>query len=461
MYSEHWVGTPLAVIGLMATAAPIETKLDMQFTTRRHCLSLAVGGLLVAALSNIAHAQETPSDLEALVQEARENHPDAKAAHFRSGAAAQIPSQRGSLPDPVLVSSLQNLRTDKLALGGHPMTGIVIGISQVLPFPGKLARREKVATSFLQETEARASNVEENLELRVRRLYWQLHYAERANSVVSESEKIVNMLTNVVHARFAVGQGAQQDATQAQVAHSTLRSDLEARGQAIASARKALDNAIGRSHDGRLVKTAAFPARRPLLSRKSLLASALANNPRLSVANAQIGVASSALVSARRERLPDFIVGAGYRARKSSRGDSSDGADMISVTVGITLPLWIGRKQNAKVRQESKQLFASRSQLASLRLEIESSVGQVADVVERLDTQLALYDTELLPQASLSVGASIGDYQVGKVGFVSVLQNWRTELQTKLDYEQLLLHRAQGLADLRWLVGAEISRSVP
>tara|TARA_R110002096_G_scaffold436086_1_gene667132 strand:- start:16301 stop:17596 length:1296 start_codon:yes stop_codon:yes gene_type:complete len=413
-------------------------------------------------LFGTAHAQEAEakaSELDKLVALARKNHPTSRAAKQRVRAAKEVPSRVSSLPDPMLITSAQNFRFDDVGLGTHPMTGLVVGVTQGLPYPGKLGARKRVANAISSLTSAHDRNLEENIELKVRRLYWNLHYSERALAIVTENLAIVDMLTNVVHVRFAVGQGAQQDAIQAQVAHSRLRVDIEARKQAVQSARRALNEAVGREPEAFLAATTKPHARLALASRDTLRTKATSHNPRLAIARTETLVASRKVARARRDRYPDFMIGANYRARASAPGDGSDGADMVSVTVGMTLPLWLGDKQDAAVREQGHRLRASQATLDAELLAVETSVELVYDEISRLDMQLKLYEGELLAAASLSVDASIGDYQVGKVGFVSVLENWRTDLNLQVTYEQLVALRAQAQAQLHTLVGADVARN--
>ena len=82
---------------------------------------------------------ERQTSLAQLVQELREKNPEVQAARYRFEAATKRPSQVGSLPDPKLCISNFGL--------GHPVSPLNdsnfayhgIGITQQIPFPGKLA----------------------------------------------------------------------------------------------------------------------------------------------------------------------------------------------------------------------------------------------------------------------------------------------------------------------------------
>lgn len=192
-----------------------------------------------------ATADDSGRDLDALIQEALAAHPQLEQARQTSSALAEVPSRAGSLPDPRVMLAGQNVLLDWPPLS--PMTGVALGLSQMVPFPGKLGRRADIA-SAMHGASLRATDVAEaRVVERVENAYWEVHFAERSLAVVEESVLVLDTLTNVVHARYGVGQAAQQDALQAQVAHSRVRARVEVHRQALDSARRRLNAAVGRT----------------------------------------------------------------------------------------------------------------------------------------------------------------------------------------------------------------------
>jgi outer membrane protein TolC len=164
-------------------------------------------------------AQETLA-LEALIEEALQNHPDLRRVREGAAAAHEVPSQARSLPDPLFRFSAQNFLVGDPGLDTAAMSGLVLGIVQPFPFPGKLPKHRDVAEAQATVSDREVGLLEALTIERVQRAYWQLHFAERALQITQLNVDVIDTLTNVVHARFAVGQAAQQDALQAQVAHS-------------------------------------------------------------------------------------------------------------------------------------------------------------------------------------------------------------------------------------------------
>lgn len=416
--------------------------------------SCVVSIALALASASAALGEET-LDLEALVREALTSHPAVLESERSLAAAAERPSQAGSLPDPVLSVSLQNVPISDFSLDASPMSALQVGVLQAVPFPGKLGRREDVAQGLARFAARDLEQTQTLIARNVRILYWSLHFAERAEQITFESEQLLGTLADIVHERFQVGQAAQQDALQVQVAHSRVRTDLAARRQALISARRELSAAVGRDPTDSLAPTRAPADELGPVDRTQAATETESANPALTVSRARLEVAKRQVREARWDRWPDFHLAAGYRIREVVPGDPSMGADQFSATLALTLPVWARGKQNARVRETEEAEAVARHSVRKTDLDVMNALERTVDAIERFDEELHIYEREILPQAELALDASIEDYQVAKVGFVSVLQNWEAWLNARIAFERLRMERAQHYAAVQALRGPE------
>jgi cobalt-zinc-cadmium efflux system outer membrane protein len=424
----------------------------------RHGASLRVrtAARVVLLLSFASGANAAPTvhpSLDALVAEALQNHPALRHASLTAAAAWQVPSRMGSLPDPMLSVAVQNFRTDAPGLDTSPMSGIEVALKQDVPFPGKLRRRSAVAAEMAGVSDRTVEQERTLIALNVREAYWRLHFAERAEQIALENEKVLDSLANTVMKRFSVGQAAQQDALQVQVAYSRVRALVEERHEALLAAKHALNGAVARPPEAELGPTDEPATDVSDQDRPALAASVKGQNPIVRLHAAQVLVAERALDLASYERWPDFQLGVGYRFRGVVPGDPTNGADMFGATLGVTLPIWMGSKQNARVRQAREELAAAQADVEAADLDVGTELARTLDMLERLNREIALYRKEVAPQSKQALDASITDYQVGRVGFVSVLQNWQVQLDVELAVVRLLTEREERLAELQALAG--------
>ncbi|HHJ80636.1 MAG TPA: transporter, partial [Candidatus Tenderia electrophaga] len=100
--------------------------------------------LLLASvlLAGVTSAQAAvPLALDQAVAEALRANPGLAAIEARAKALAEIPDQSEALPDPVLSVNIANLPLDSFSFTQEGMTQFQVGITQALPYPGKLALR--------------------------------------------------------------------------------------------------------------------------------------------------------------------------------------------------------------------------------------------------------------------------------------------------------------------------------
>jgi cobalt-zinc-cadmium efflux system outer membrane protein len=138
-------------------------------------------------------------------------------------------------------------------------------------------------------------------------------------------------------------------------------------------------------------------------------------SPELAQARTAIAAAEKRVDVAKKDRFPDFSVTAGIMPRGSLD-------PMWLATIGMSVPIWSGRKQSRAVAE-----YASRR---DAEIQGEESIGQVVRLraQERQATLAALVDTVslfrggLLVQSDASVRSTMAQYEVGKVTFASVLE---------------------------------------
>jgi outer membrane protein TolC len=389
-------------------------------------VALALCGM---GLAEARAAQQPNQALEALVSEALKGNPDILALQESVLAARSRPAQATALPDPMLSVVYTNDGWSP-SLGTQPMTTLGFMGSQTLPWPGKRSLREKVAAKDAVATLERLERQRLSVAAGVRRAFWGLVLSEEKRLVQREQEAAAREAEGVARARYAVGQGAQQDVVRAQLELTRFeqrRAELEAELEVLlAELSRLVDREVGREV-AQGVRLALRPEPRELLA---LQAEAEANLPELRAVSASVERQQLATELAERDFKPDFAVQAGYMNR--------GGLDpMWQAGVGVTLPLWRGRRHAAVAEGESQRRAAAlevEAVRAQIRFRTRERVAQLR-AAERLAT---VYADGLLPQARLSYEAGIASYQAGRVPFLAVLEALQTLHRDRLDHLRVL-----------------------
>ena len=347
-----------------------------------------------------------PSALEGLVGEALTQNPDVRALQEAVVASHARPEQAKALPDP-MVSALYVNDGWSPSLGEMPMTTLGFMGSQTLPWPGKRGLREKIAT---QDAVAPAERLERQrlaVAAGVRRAFWGLVLAEESLGVLREQEDVWKEAEGVARARYAVGQGAQQDVLRAQV-EITRFEQLRAEQEAERESRLAeLSRLVGREVTRDSVAGVRLALRPEPRDLATLQAQAEATLPELRAGAAGVERERLAIELAQRDFKPDLTVQAGYMNR--------GGLDpMWQAGVGVTLPLYRGRRHAAVAEAEAGRRAAA-LQVEAVRAQIRFRTREREAQLRAAERMATVYADGLLPQARLSYEASIASYQAGKV----------------------------------------------
>jgi len=145
------------------------------------------------ATESAAEATAHPAvlSLEAAVAQAMRLNPGLAEVTEQARALSFVPSQVGTLPDPQASFTSQNLPVDSFDTTQEAMTQMKFGVSQTVPFPGKLGFRE---TAARHAASAARSDVEEfrlGLIREVKRAWWRTFYLDRAIEIVHRNQELL------------------------------------------------------------------------------------------------------------------------------------------------------------------------------------------------------------------------------------------------------------------------------
>ncbi len=410
---------------------------------------------VMAFVPALVQAQEALT-LEQAVAEALAANPGLSAIEARAQALAEIPDQAEALPDPVLSVNIANLPLDSFSFTQEGMTQFQVGITQALPYPGKLALRAQAASQ-----QARAATFdlhERRLQLvrDVKTVWWNIFYLDRALEVVERNQVLLAQFVNVAETRYTVGRGLQQDILLAQLELSKLGDSririLNMRDNQVTRLNVLMDH---QATDAIVLPAAVDECLQTLPDAQQLLQQAETARPRLAAQGERMGAARSRIDLAKKEYAPDFKVGAVYGLRGGNNPDGSSRADLGSIRFSMNLPLYTGSKQDRAVDQRKAEWLTQKYQLQDQRNEVASQVQQAMIDYRRAGEQVALFKQEIIPQARQTVDAMLAGYQVGKVDFLNLVRSQTTLYNYETQYWNALSSANQALARLIAAVGEE------
>jgi outer membrane protein TolC len=394
---------------------------------------------------------EQQLELNGLIQEVLAHNPEIQAAQQRSRAAQARPPQAGSLPDPMIEGGYHNEPISPFTLGRSDFSFLRFGASQEVPFPGKRSLREHIASREAEREGQMLRATTLSVTARLKTAYDELALTYRALEILQRNKGFLQDLQKSTETRYQVGQGIQQDVIKAQVEISLLTSRLLQLEQKREGLRASINGLLNRPP---LAPLGGMPA--PLQKSRftatveELGELALMHSPELKGAELRIARNELNLSLAQREYYPDLVFKADY-LHKAARLPEWE------VGVGVKVPLYFWRKQRYGVLEAAENIGEARNTRQNVIQTLLARVKALAVQARTAEQVTALYQTTIIPQSRLSFESASAGYTVGKVDFLTLLNNILVLREAQLSYEEQLTEFEKSLVQLEEVVGTSVT----
>lgn len=392
----------------------------------------------------------------AAVLVALEDNPSLVAMQHRYEALQEVPSQVGSLPDPMVNVNAMNFPTDSFERDQEGMTQLQFGFSQVFPFPGKLGLQEEAATFDAIAAGYSVDEMRVRLANSVRTTWWQIHYLDRALETLEKNKDLLRQFIAVAKTKYETGQGLQQDILLAQLELSKLIDQ----GIKLVALRKhqaiQINTLMDRPASNDVILADIDPSMMPkILGESELFELADEARPTLKAKETQVEAAQSRLELAKRDRYPDFKVGVMYGERTGDNPPFMGGsrADLFSVMIGAKIPLYAGSKQSRAISQKTAELAKNRYALIDEKGVVRAAIASAATDYQKSQEQNELFSKGIIPQAEQTVQSMLAAYQVSEVDFLNLVRSQMTLFNYELLYWKSVSEANQALSRLEAAVG--------
>lgn len=406
--------------------------------------------LLPIALTPISAAEEMLR-LQPLIQEALAVNPEIRAEAKKWDAAKERPPQAGSLDDPMLSFEIENLPTHSFAFTQEDMTMKKLGLSQSFPFFGTLDLRSEVAHREANAIGQGYQDKRNEIVRRVKEAFYDLYAIDRSLEVVEKNRELLREFVKIAETKYSVGKGVQQDVLKAQVELSKLLDEQIRLEQSRQAAEARLNAILNRPPHTPLGRTEEASKVELTMGLKELQTRALENRPLLKGLQEEIERSKAANALARKRYFPDLTMSVGYAFREDSAMVRR--SDFFSAGFAINIPLYFKTKQDRQVAETAALINSAREQYQAARNEVFSMVKGLTADIEKGRKLLDLLETGLIPQARLSLDSAVAGYQVGKVDFLTMLDNQITLFNFEKEYYRTMGEYQTSLAKLEWVVG--------
>jgi cobalt-zinc-cadmium efflux system outer membrane protein len=416
--------------------------------------------LLFAALDGTALAQESTSShsgvatpLSELLAEAEKNNPQIEAARHGWEAAKQVPTQVSTLPDPQFTLQHFSVGSPRPFAGytNSDFAYIGLGVSQDIPYPGKLRLKGEIAKSESDVSQQQIESVRRSVLGELKAAYFQLAYLSKTLAILEQDRELLKQVQQAADARYRSGMGTQQDLLQAQLQQTKLLREIAMHHLEVGKLEAQIKQLLNRPQDSPdieptdLVETPLGP------TYAELLAAAEVQNPEIAGAKKMIEKQSLQVDLARKDFYPDFNVQYMWQ-----RTDPTQFRAYYMLSVGVRVPIYRSRKQRPELAQAEAEKLRARSELEAQSHQVAGELRTQYVLAQQTAELLKIHREGLSPQSRSEFQAALATYQANKQDFQALLAAFLDVLHLDQEYWQTVAEYETAIARLEQITGLSL-----
>ena len=395
-------------------------------------------------------AAEPPTPVTALLDEAVQNNPDILAARRAWQAATQVPSQISTMPDPQVTVQHLSVGSPRPFAGysNSDFAYIGFGVSQDLPYPGKLRLKGEAADRDAAVIRQKLESVTRSVLEQVKEAYLQLAYIQASLVVLDRNDKLLEQIEKIADARYRVGQGSQQDVLKAQLERTKLQLEVVHHHNVMQTQQALMQKLLNRTSGSPNMTTEPLVETQLTYSVDELLGKVRTENPEVAGQQQAINRQSLQVEIARKDRYPDFNV------QYQWQHTSDQFRDYYMVSFSARLPVYRRKKLNPEMNQAVEELNRSKREYESQVQAAFFDVRSQYISAETASQMLKIYREGLIPQALATYQSGLAAYQTGRLDFETLLSAFMDVLNFDNEYWKALADHETALARIEQVTGA-------
>src|SRR3990167_2106829 len=401
----------------------------------------------------IAKNDNNPTlDLKWLINEAVEHNPEINAVFNRLNAAKAKISQAKSLDDPTISAGSFDMSNNPYNINGQTdMLQQRYGISQKIPFPGKLRLKKEVASEEHGMVENELQSKTQEIIALVKYTFYELFYINRSIEITEENRNLLRKFTKIAETKYSVGKITQRDVLAAQVEVSTLTNNIIILKKEKESVIAMLNTLIDIPTQSPLGDPKSFEKHTLNLTLENLENLATKNRPELKKFDHAIKRSEANLKLSKKDYYYTDLEPMIEYMQEDTRPDT------WSTSISINIP-WLWPKNRAKITESKEDLNATKADYRFINNKTSFEIKDLLVKIQSSDSTINLYKTGVIPQAEQSLKAARIGYEADKVDFLTLIDSQRMLLNSKLLYYRALTDFEQNIANLERAVGIQITR---
>ena len=321
--------------------------------------------------------------------------------------------------------------------------------TQSIPFPTAIRAHTKLKKEQVTGSQMNLSVVQNTLVYEVKSLYEQLVYQQALHSLLMSQDSLFTDFARASALRHKAGESTLLEKTTAETQLQEVKNQLR---------KSETDILILESKLKTLLKSENTFLPSEGLTKLTLPADPVSNNPQLSYMNQQVVVANQNRRVEKSGLLPDITVGyfnqslIGFQNVSGQEVYYDKNKRFQGFQLGVSIPLWFG-PQVAKAKAAGLQEEAIRKSAEFFQTTLEGELEQTQQELEKNEASLQYYETSALQNANLILQQAGKAYRGGEIGYIEFLQSVQSAQIIKVNYLMALTQYNQSVIKMDFLRG--------
>ncbi len=384
-------------------------------------------------------------NLEQLVEEGKSSNPELVKLREKLKIYQYTREFEGSLEDPVVSFSITDIQLFYRPFSRQiePMQALVIGISQKIPYFGKLDLKKYIIQKKYDSEYYRLKTAEQKV---LRNIYisaFSLWKIDEKLKIVKKYQNVASQIIKLSNTLYAVGRSSQSDVINAQIYFTQLK-EMEINLKNLKEREKSrLSSLINKDIDSVEINLD-IPDKKPELSK--YVSKLKDSNPYLSYIKEKIKEKDYEIKLSKKDYKPDFRFFANYAYRQGFN-------DYLTVGLSFNIPLWKKNRQDMKLLEKSKEKVVLLKEFDQRLTELTYILeDRYYKLIDSLQTYRLLKDI-YIKQTEKGFESIIAEYKVGKKNMIDLLYSLKQILSVKLKIIDEIYSYNEALIEIKELSG--------
>jgi cobalt-zinc-cadmium efflux system outer membrane protein len=357
--------------------------------------------------------------------------------------------QASLLPNPELNAEIENFAGSG-SLSGFQGSEFTLSIGQLVELGGKRSKRTQAAALGADVAAWDYEAAKLNVFVSVVTEFTETLALQQRIELQNELVRIAESFLENINRRVEAGRVSPAETARARVELSTTKIESQRLQKELQSVRKRLAATWGGKQPqfdrvmGNLDNVLDLPA-------MGQLSALISQNPDIARWAVQMQRREAELALEKAQRIPDPVISGGYRRLNES--------DDNAFVMGLSLPLMLFDRNSGNIQAAEYRKRQAEQQKLAVDIALSTRLAEIYNRLSASYNEVTTLKTTVIPEAQNAYDMINQGYQMGRFGFLDVLDAQRTLFQVRSQYLFALKDYHQNVAQMERLIGQRLDQN--